>query len=99
MNPFDPARVDAQLTDSERNYVVAYIGALLSTSEEAYLSYRDEMLDEEYWATRAGVLLAALRSDTARQIYFDTRDAGFYTPDFVRWTDDALAKKYGEDSD
>ncbi len=95
---FDPASVDAELTDPERNYVIAYIGALLRTSEEAYLLYRDGMLDEEYWGTRAGVLLAALRSSVARQVYFDTRDAGFYTPDFVRWADSAIMEKYGTKS-
>lgn len=57
---FDPDRLDSELTVSETNHVIAYIGALLRTSEEAFLLYRDGMLEEEYWATRAGVLLAAL---------------------------------------
>jgi len=96
---FDPDRLDSELTVSETNHVIAYIGALLRTSEEAFLLYRDGMLEEEYWATRAGVLLAALQSATARQIYFDTRDAGFYTPDFVEWTDSALVEKYGSNTD
>ncbi len=92
---FDPNSIDAELTESERNSVIAYVGALLRTTEEAYLLYRDGMLDEEYWGTRAGVLLAALRSSTARQVYIDTRDAGFYTRDFVSWADGALMEKYG----
>lgn len=96
---FDPDSIDAELTESQRNSVIAYIGALLRTSEEAFLLYRDGMLDEEYWGTRAGVLLAALRSSAARQVYFDTRDAGFYTPDFVKWTDEALAAEYGRESE
>ena len=91
---FDPDSIDAELTESQRNNVIAYVGALLRTSEEAFLLYRDGMLDEEYWGTRAGVLLAALRSSAARQVYFDTRDAGFYTPDFVEWADGALIEKY-----
>lgn len=96
---FDPSSMDADLTESERNYIIAYVGALLRTSEEAYLLYRDGMLDEEYWGTRAGVLLAALRSSIARQVYIDTRDAGFYTRDFVRWADRALMDRYGAISD
>ena len=80
---FDPESIAAELTESQRNHIVAYIGALLRTSEEAFLLYRDGMLEEEYWGTRAGVLLSALRSSAARDIYFSTRDAVFYTPDFV----------------
>ena len=70
-------------------------GALLRTTEEAYLLYRDGMLEEEYWGTRAGVMLAALRSPKARQVFFDTRGAGFYTPDLAAWANDALEKRYG----
>lgn len=96
---FEPNSIDTELTESERNSVIAYVGALLRTTEEAYLLYREGMLDEEYWGTRAGVLLAALRSSTARRVYIDTRDAGFYTRDFVRWADGALTEKYGAISD
>jgi hypothetical protein len=92
---FDPSGDDIELTESEQNHLTAYIGALLRTTEEAYLLYRDGMLEEEYWGTRAGVMLAALRSPKARQVFFDTRDAGFYTPDFAAWANDALEKRYG----
>lgn len=96
---FDPQRIDSELTESQRNHVIAYIGALLRTSEEAFLLYRDGMLDEEYWGTRAGVLLSALRSSAARQVYIDTRALGFYTPDFVTWADEALVEEYGDSPD
>jgi len=92
---FDPSGDDTELNESEKNYLTAYIGALLRTTEEAYLLYRDEMLDEEYWQTRAGVMIAALRSENARQIFFDTRDAGFYTPDFAAWASTAISEAYG----
>ncbi len=92
---FDPSHDDMDLTESEQNHLTAYIGALLRTTEEAYLLYIDGMLEEEYWETRAGVMLAALRSPKARQIYFDTRDIGFYTSDFVAWANNALEEKYG----
>ena len=84
-----------ELTESQRNLLTAYIGALLRTTEEAYLLYQDELLDEEYWMTRAGVMLAALRSAEAREIYYNTRDAGFYTKDFVSWADAAVTDRYG----
>lgn len=87
---------ELSLTETERNRLTAYIGALLRTTEEAFLLYRDDMLEEEYWQTRAGVMLAALRSDLARNIYYDTRDAGFYTSDFVIWANDAISERYGE---
>ncbi len=40
-------------------------------------------------------MLAALRSEVARKVYFQTKEAGFYTSDFVVWADNALADKYG----
>lgn len=85
----------SSITEEERDRLTAYLGALLRTTEEAFLLYRDGMLDEEYWSTRAGVMLAAMRSDVARQIYYDTRDAGFYTGDFAAWADDAISERYG----
>jgi hypothetical protein len=84
-----------ELTEAEQDRLTAYIGALLRTTEEAFLLYRDGLLDEEYWMTRAGVMLAALRTEVARTIYVRTRDAGFYTNDFVVWADKALVVKYG----
>ncbi len=85
-----------ELTESEQDRLTAYIGALLRTTEEAILLYRDGLLDEEYWMTRAGVMLAALRTDVARDVYTRTRDFGFYTRDFVAWADKALAGRYGK---
>ena len=92
---FDPSGDDVELTESEQNHLTAYIGALLRTTEEAYLLYRDGLLEEEYWQTRAGVMLAALRSPQARQVFFGTRDAGFYTSDFATWANAAIVEKYG----
>lgn len=84
-----------ELTEVEQNHLTAYVGALLRSVEEAYLLYRDGLLDEGYWETRAGVLLTVLRSDRARKIYTETKEAGFYTGDFVIWLDQALTEKYG----
>ena len=85
-----------ELTETEQDRLTAYIGALLRTTEEAFLLYRDGLLDEEYWLTRAGVMVAALRSDVARAVYINTRDSGFYTGGFVAWADNALADRYGK---
>jgi hypothetical protein len=60
---FGPDDVAIALTEAEQDRVTAYIGALLRTTEEAFLLYRDGLLDEEYWMTRAGVMVAALRSE------------------------------------
>jgi hypothetical protein len=86
---------DVELSERDANNLTAYVGALLRSSEEAYLLYRDGLLDEEYWMTRAGVMLTILRSARARQVYFQTRDSGFYTDDFVDWVDRAVREKYG----
>ncbi len=93
---FDESAYTAELTTAEQDRLTAYIGALLRTTEEAYLLNRDGLLDDEYWMTRAGVMMAALRTDEARQIYVRTRDAGFYTSDFADCADQALESKYGE---
>lgn len=85
-----------ELTEAEQDRLTAYMGALLRTTEEAFLLYRDGLLDEEYWMTRAGVMMAALRTDVARTVYFRTWDLGFYTRDFVAWADEALADRYGK---
>ena len=87
---------ETNLSDAERDRLTAYIGALLRTTEEAFLLYRDGMLEDEYWQTRARVMLAALRSELARKIYYDTRDAGFYTSDFKAWANDAISERYGK---
>ena len=92
---FDSGVEAIDLTEDEQDHLTAYVGALLRTTEEAYLLYRDGLLDKEYWMTRVGVTLAVLRADVAREVYVRTRDAGFYTPDFVTWADKALAEKYG----
>lgn len=88
---------DVELSERDANNLTAYVGALLRSSEEAYLLYRDGLLDEEYWMTRAGVMLTILRSARARQVYFQTRDSGFYTDDFVDWVDKAVREKYGSE--
>jgi hypothetical protein len=86
---------DLNLTEDDLHRVTGYIGALLRTTEEAFLLYRDGMLEEEYWRTRTGVMLAAMQSEVARKIYYDTRDAGFYTKDFATWANDAINERYG----
>ncbi len=93
---FDESADSAELTAAEKNRLTAYIGALLRATEEAFLLNRDGLLDDEYWMTRASVMIAALRTDNARQIYIQTRDAGFYTSDFTAWADPVLQSKYGD---
>jgi len=93
---FAPDEEPIELTEAGQDRLTAYIGALLRTTEEAFLLYRDGLLDEEYWMTRANVMLAALRTEVARTVYFQTRDARFYTGDFVAWADKALSDRYGK---
>ena len=88
---------DVEMSERDANNLTAYVGALLRSSEEAYLLYGDGLLDEEYWMTRAGVMLTILRSARAHQVYFQTRDSGFYTDDFVDWVDKAIREKYGSE--
>ena len=89
------AEESAELTVEDRRYVIAYVGALLRTTEEAFLLYRDGLLDEEYWLTRARVMMAALSTRHGYEAYLQTRKAGFYTSDFMAWADEALAERGG----
>ena len=84
-----------QLSELEQDRLIGYVGALLRTTEEAYLLYRDGMLDEEYWGSRANVMLTILRTEITRKIYYKTKEGGFYTGDFASWVDKALLEKYG----
>jgi hypothetical protein len=83
-----------KLSNVEQDRLVAYIGALLRTTEEAFLLYRDGMLNEEYWSTRANVLLTMLKSKRTRTIYHQTKKGGFYTKAFSVWVDKTLNEKY-----
>jgi len=84
-----------QLSEIEHDRLIGYVGALLRTTEEAYLLYRDGMLDEEYWGTRANVMLTILRTAKTREIFYQTKEFGFYTRDFASWVEKALLEKYG----
>ncbi len=92
---FESSGETIQLTEAEQDRLVAYVGALLRTTEEAFLLHRDGLLDDEYWGTRARVMVAVLRSDRARRVYTQTKESGFYTSDFTAWADQALAEEYG----
>jgi len=83
-----------QLSSVDQDRLIAYIGALLRSTEEAFLLYRDGMLNEEYWNTRANVLLTMLKSKQTREIYHQTKNVGFYTKAFSVWVDKALREKY-----
>lgn len=64
-----------ELSEEQQDQLIAYVGALLRETEEAFLLYRDELLDDEYRTTRAAVMLAILRSADAREVLMRTRDA------------------------
>jgi hypothetical protein len=73
-----------------------FMMANLRIAEEAYYLYREGELDEDYWRTRAAVVLDALRSQALRDQYTSFKDRGFFTPDFTAWLDRVLAETYDD---
>jgi hypothetical protein len=88
------ADIMASSPDDQR--AANYMAAVLKLAEESYLQYRDGLLDEAYWQTRANFALANLRTERGRKLYGIMRRSGFLTPRFVEWLDHAL--KAGDDA-
>ena len=72
-----------ELTGPQQAAAEAWVPALIRNVEEAYLSYRDGRLDEEYWNTRAAVLDAVIGSEIGNFMYSEMKDGNQLAPDFV----------------
>ena len=88
-------QADLMAQDPADHQAANYIGAVLKLVEESYLQYRDGLLDEEYWQTRANFALANLRTERGRKLYGQMKTGGFLTPSFVEWLDHAVQERYG----
>lgn len=73
-----------ELTEEQQAAARAWVPALVRNAEEAYLSYRDERLDEEYWLTRAAVVKSAIESDIGSKMYIEMKEGEQLTSDFVK---------------
>lgn len=70
------------LTPEQQAAAEAWVPALVRNVEEAYLTYRDGRLDEEYWLTRASVLNRVMESDVGMRVYGEMVTGTQLVPDF-----------------
>lgn len=84
------------LSAVERTQYGYVVRRVLYDVQEAYLLNLEGRLDEEYWDTRASIVLAYLEPMAARDIYHRDVSIGALHPDFVRWLNDALTERYGD---
>lgn len=98
----DISRVILKVSDGgalsalERMQYGYIVRTVLYDVQEAYLLNREGRLDEEYWGTRASIILAYLEPTAARDIYHRDASIGALHPDFVRWLDNALDERYDD---
>jgi hypothetical protein len=63
------------------------VRGLLYDIQEAFLLHQEGRLDDEYWRTRAAIVLAYLSRSTARDVYERDKSLGVLHSDYVRWLD------------
>jgi hypothetical protein len=79
-----------KLTPAEQMQYAYIVRAMLYDVQEAFLLYREERLDEEYWKTRAALFDAYMKQELARNIYDRNKSLGILHSEFVSWADLAL---------
>jgi len=91
------AKVDAgtTLTPTDLMQYQFFVRGLLYDIQEAFLLHREGRLDDEYWETRAAIVLAYMAQMQARDVYQRDRALGVLHADYVSWLDQAIADKYG----
>jgi hypothetical protein len=78
------------LTATELSQYQFFVRGLLYDIQEAYLLHEEGRLDDEYWRTRAAIVLAYLAQPLARDVYARDKTMGALHSDSVRWLDLAL---------
>ena len=65
---------------------------MLYDIQEGFLLHQEGRLDDEYWRTRAAIVLAYLSQEEARTLYERDKALGVLHSDYVNWLDGALAE-------
>ena len=71
---------------------VAYLATVIKLGEESYIQFRDGLLSEEFWLTRASFVKGQLRSDLARSMWVTFNKENFI-PEYVEWLSNELEKE------
>ncbi len=84
---------DKPLDTSEQTQYSYFIRSLLYDIQEAFLLYREDRLNDEYWNTRRAVFATFMRLEPARAVYDRDKELGVLQLAFVDWVDQELAKE------
>jgi len=85
------ARAGDPLTPAEFIQHGFLVRAVLYDVQEAYVLNREGRLDDAYWRTRAGIVVAYLASASAREVYAREKVQRALVPDFIEWLDNELS--------
>ena len=88
----DPIEVSA----TDKNRVAAVYPAILRSTEETFLQYSEERLDEEYLSIRLREMLVFLQSSQGQVNWQLRKDFDVYDEAFIDRVDEALAEAAGE---
>lgn len=72
-----------------------FIRGMLKDMEEAFLLYRQGRPDDEFWKTRAALVLAYVGQAPARDIYRRDKALGMLYIDFVQCLDQPIQEQNG----
>jgi hypothetical protein len=75
-----------ELTPQEEVRLHFFLGCLFRATEEAYLQYQEGFLDDDYWSTRANLMLNYLRYPGMFEAW-QGRLRSVYHPAFVKWVE------------
>lgn len=81
------------LTPEELAQHQYFVRGMLYDVQEGFLLHLEGRLDDEYWRTRAAVVLAYLSQEEARAVYARDKALGVLHSDYVRWLDAALKER------
>ena len=90
------AQVLGATTSAEIQQASSYMVATMQLVQESYFMYRDGLLDEAIWRTRANFAVGSVRSEFGRARYDRLKQSGVLVPEFTQWLDAEVAKQAGD---
>jgi hypothetical protein len=92
---FAKIAVGAPLTPTETIQYQYFVRGLLYDIQESFLVHREGRLDDDYWETRAAIVLAYMAQPAAHEVYLRDKSLGVLDGDYVNWLDQVIADRYG----
>ena len=88
--------VPIEVSAADNNRVAAFYTAILRSTEETFLQYSEERLDEEYFSNRLREILVFLQSPQDQVNWQLRKDFDVYDEAFIDRVDEALAEAAGD---